>query len=430
DPTQLGGYDYAGNDPTTGSDPTGLRAAGDGNGSSCDWHGNCSGNASDSGSGGCDSSIPGCPGYQPPADTSLLDTAITSASQQPGLGVIGWVWHVFNQGVASNPSNPGQGVVDQLDGVDTIRNGYDTGNTQEMQQGIAQFGLTFAPGLDGLGALDDSDSLLLRTLKCGGNSFTADTKVLTASGDHVKISALIEGQLVVATDTKSGTKQVEPVAAVMVHHDTNLYDLKIDGKRGLTTTIHTTSNHAFWDETTHAWVEAAKLRNGDRLHTPDGDVATVVSGQPAPVTKGWMWDLTVPADHDFYVVAGRTAVLVHNCTTSSNAQILDDNMQAAGTVRPADTAAHHIVASTSPKAASARAQLASFGIDINDADNGVYLPRGSASSNPLGMAVHSRVHTNLYYDNVNEMMSWAQNADQARDVLGYIRNQLQSGPWP
>ncbi|MBS2967056.1 hypothetical protein KGA66_28745, partial [Actinocrinis puniceicyclus] len=56
DPTQLGGYDYAGNDPTTGSDPTGLRALGDGNGSSCDWNGNCSGNAADSGSGGCDAS--------------------------------------------------------------------------------------------------------------------------------------------------------------------------------------------------------------------------------------------------------------------------------------------------------------------------------------------------------------------------------------
>jgi hypothetical protein len=128
---------------------------------------------------------------------------------------------------------------------------------------------------------------------------------------------------------------------------------------------------------------------------------------------------------------GVTAVLVHNvCTTSSNAQILDSNMQANGIARPAGTAAHHIVASTSPKAASARALLKSFGMDINDADNGVYLPRGSASPNPSGMAVHSRVHTNSYYDAVNEMMSWARNAGEARDVLTYIKRQLQSGPWP
>ena len=91
-----------------------------------------------------------------------------------------------------------------------------------------------------------------------------------------------------------------------------------------------------------------------------------------------MWDLTVPGnnDHDFYVVAGTTSVLAHNVNCSTNAQILDSNMQAEGVSRPANTAAHHMVASTSPKAASARAQLQSFGIDIHDADNGVYLPAG------------------------------------------------------
>jgi hypothetical protein len=26
-----------------------------------------------------------------------------------------------------------------------------------------------------------------------------------------------------------------------------------------------------------------------------------------------MWDLTIPADHDFYITAGPTAALVHNC---------------------------------------------------------------------------------------------------------------------
>jgi hypothetical protein len=57
-------------------------------------------------------------------------------------------------------------------------------------------------------------------------------------------------------------------------------------------------------------------------------------------------------------------VLVHNSNCSSNAQILGANMESAGTVRPAETAAHHIVASTSPKAAAARQQLAKFGVDI------------------------------------------------------------------
>ncbi|MFG3659380.1 AHH domain-containing protein, partial [Streptomyces sp. NPDC047706] len=86
--------------------------------------------------------------------------------------------------------------------------------------------------------------------------------------------------------------------------------------------------------------------------------------------------------------------------------------------------------STSPKAAAARQRLAKFGIDINDASNGVFLPRGSASANPTGASVHSRIHTNDYYTYVNDMVGGARNASEARDVLAHIRRQLQGGYWP
>ncbi|GAA1380874.1 AHH domain-containing protein [Catellatospora chokoriensis] len=105
-------------------------------------------------------------------------------------------------------------------------------------------------------------------------------------------------------------------------------------------------------------------------------------------------------------------------------------MVAAGIPQPPQTSPHHMVASTSPKAAPARQQLANFGIDINDPRNGVFLPRGSASPNPTGAAVHSKVHANVYYDTVNYLMSGARNASEGTDVLNYIRNQLQAGPWP
>jgi hypothetical protein len=51
------------------------------------------------------------------------------------------------------------------------------------------------------------------------------------------------------------------------------------------------------------------------LKTPDGQSAVVVGGSVPAVHDGWMWDLTVPGnnDHDFYVDAAATAVLVHNC---------------------------------------------------------------------------------------------------------------------
>ena len=69
------------------------------------------------------------------------------------------------------------------------------------------------------------------------------------------------------------------------------------------------------------WVGAAALKAGTRLRTPTGgDTAIVLSGRAPKDTTGWMWDLTVPGggDHDFYVIAGVTSVLVHNCGPSDS----------------------------------------------------------------------------------------------------------------
>jgi hypothetical protein len=63
------------------------------------------------------------------------------------------------------------------------------------------------------------------------------------------------------------------------------------------------------------FLPASNLKPGTHLKTPDGQAAVVVGGSVPAVHDGWMWDLTVPGnnDHDFYVVAGSTSVLVHNC---------------------------------------------------------------------------------------------------------------------
>ncbi|HEY6312253.1 MAG TPA: hypothetical protein VIY52_15810 [Streptosporangiaceae bacterium] len=64
-------------------------------------------------------------------------------------------------------------------------------------------------------------------LSCGGLSFTAGTKVLLANGNKQPISTLKTGQKVLATNTSTGKNQAGAVAAVLVHHDTDLYDLRI-----------------------------------------------------------------------------------------------------------------------------------------------------------------------------------------------------------
>ena len=149
-------------------------------------------------------------------------------------------------------------------------------------------------------------------LSCGGMSFSAGTKVLTASGALVAISRLAKGQKVAAADIRTGQDQAGTVVAVLVHHDTNLYDLKVRAGAG-TAVIATTSSHPFWDATARRWVKAAALKYGAHLRTPGGGTATALGGWVPRARTGWMWDLTFTQDHDFYVQAATTPILVHNC---------------------------------------------------------------------------------------------------------------------
>jgi hypothetical protein len=143
--------------------------------------------------------------------------------------------------------------------------------------------------------------------------------VLLASGAAIPISQLKVGDMVVATSTKTGKTQPEAVTAVLVHHDADLYDLKIRaGTR--TAIIDTTSNHLFWvpgiGRHGGRWVKASALKYGTHLRTPSGsDDAAVINGWVPRQRDGWMWDLTVPGndDHDFYIDTASAPVLVHNC---------------------------------------------------------------------------------------------------------------------
>jgi hypothetical protein len=110
-----------------------------------------------------------------------------------------------------------------------------------------------------------------------------------------------------------------------------------------------------------------------------------------------------------------------------SSRALGQALEAAGHVRPASSAAHHIVAGNAPAAAQARAVLQRFGIGINDAANGVFLPATRAAPNAAGAAVHSTVHTNAYYQTVNQMLGAATTRAEAEAALGAIRSALLSG---
>ena len=53
-------------------------------------------------------------------------------------------------------------------------------------------------------------------------------------------------------------------------------------------------------------------------------------GHSASDRSGWMWDLTIPGDHDFYIQAATTAILVHNCDSPVYRVIRPDEDPKAG----------------------------------------------------------------------------------------------------
>jgi hypothetical protein len=88
---------------------------------------------------------------------------------------------------------------------------------------------------------------------------------------------------------------------------------------------------------------------------------------------------------------------------------------------------HHVVAWDDPRAAGARKILDGFGIDIDHAPNGVFLPATTKSPNPKGAMVHSTLHTNEYYFKVEQKLVGAKNQGEAIKVLQEIREALLKG---
>jgi hypothetical protein len=163
----------------------------------------------------------------------------------------------------------------------------------------------------------------LDELICGGMSFSPQTRILLANGKTVPISALTIGTKILAWDTRTHHNKVEAVSAVLVHYDQNLYDIRLEVGHQ-TAVVETTRNHPFY-QATGRWIWASELATGTRLRTSDASTVTVTGGYAPVRTDGWMWDLTVPAEHDFFVSAGAATVLVHNDSCSPGLRSIGHN---------------------------------------------------------------------------------------------------------
>jgi RHS repeat-associated protein len=343
DPQSFNGYDYADNNPTTASDPSGKGlhcGAGTGDDSDCGTaithgdgtrcHSQCQGdptrgeapptNSNDSGgnggSGGISTTDDGT-GTPAPANTEQGSAGGTcgachappgSLSGSPFGGLLNFLYHTSG---ASDFVNCGRNM-----SVKECEQAAITGAIilATAGEGEAEIAATRAARAGEKAAEDGAADALTQAAKnCVRNSFTPSTKVLMAGGDLKAIGAIKNGDRAEAADPQTGKhKGPRTVTATHVHHDNDLIDLTVQTSPGHTSTIHTTAHHPFWDDTLHTWIDAGRLTPGHNLETAtDHHPARVTAVHTHPGTAD-MYNLTVDQLHTYYVLAGATPVLVHN----------------------------------------------------------------------------------------------------------------------
>lgn len=107
---------------------------------------------------------------------------------------------------------------------------------------------------------------------------------------------------------------------------------------------------------------------------------------------------------------------------------LKRNMGARGIFAPPGTAAHHIVACFDKRAEGPRRVLERFGVHINAAANGVYLPQRRHSTAP-GL-YHPSLHTDAYHDEVFARLAAATTRRHVLEILDDIRGELLNSTFP
>ena len=136
-----------------------------------------------------------------------------------------------------------------------------------------------------------------------------------ADGSTKLIRDIRIGDEVVATDPETGRTAARMVTATIVgtgvKHLVRIgVDADGDGDATGETIIATTA-HPFWNARTESWVDARDLQPGDELRTSVGALVKVHRSS-VYATSITVYNLTVADIHTYYVLAGRTPVLVHN----------------------------------------------------------------------------------------------------------------------
>ncbi|GAA0484539.1 hypothetical protein Ade02nite_87750 [Paractinoplanes deccanensis] len=150
---------------------------------------------------------------------------------------------------------------------------------------------------------------------CLGNSFTGGTEVKLADGSTKPISEIRIGDKVAAADPATATAGGRTVTALIAGEgEKHLVDVTVEAD-GADATVTATDGHPFWVEDTRRWTAAKDLRTGQRVRTDTGAAVTIVALRPY-TERERVYNLSVDGLHTYHVLAGKTPVLVHNCSTA------------------------------------------------------------------------------------------------------------------
>ena len=336
DPLQMNGYAYSNNSPVSSSDPTGL------------WCSSCNdGQGWTRPDGGTDGDPNG--GLEPDGTVRGTPNSGGGGSVDGGRGPHSVVVDLGDGKPALPPAKIYKEYQKELPGIGQLqRNGFYF-NDLSYELMVELFyrdrcSSSFAPGCselrefyDGWKHVDSIDTIdtcpicgnvgfqaivsrlgagRVGKLKWGcAQCFLAGTDVLMADGSTKDIEDIKVGDEVLATDPEKDESGPRRVTRLIITEDDKYFnELSIateDGIEKLTATYE----HPFWSPSERRWVEAADLNPGMTLLTDEGSTV-VITGNRSFAKHERTYNLTVDNLHTYYVLAGRTPVLVHNSSCS------------------------------------------------------------------------------------------------------------------
>ncbi|MFI9455914.1 polymorphic toxin-type HINT domain-containing protein [Amycolatopsis sp. NPDC052450] len=156
---------------------------------------------------------------------------------------------------------------------------------------------------------------------CVSNSFDPNTLVVMGDGSRKPIKDVRVGDKVLAKDPTTGRSAVRVVTDARSHaSQRTLVEVGVASGAGRGSVV-ATDEHPFWVESEKRWSNAVDLKAGHRLETGDHRDATVTGTRSWSETRR-VYNLTVDGDHTYYVLAGQTPVLTHNCGGSKSSHLV------------------------------------------------------------------------------------------------------------